>query len=215
MPTDGLKIGIIGGYVSGKATFLNALLKIPCFRMRSNTHNHVIVQIQAGEKNVEWNYMEFNAQDWKKSRADIRFSKTYQRIQAKIPLFLWGNTVFYDFPQINDVALWKKGYIQDVSRMDGLMCILDAEYLLSETNKRILTALVRYNLNAVILNKCDRFFVRLEKTVGEFFPATLWVVIIQPILRSAGRYYHQLDRGWWFQTRPCFKPHPALFLSTG
>ena len=35
-----------------------------------------------------------------------------------------------------------------------------------------------------------RFFVRLEKTVGEFFPATLWVVIIQQILRSAGGYYH-------------------------
>ena len=60
-----------------------------------------------------------------------------------------------------------------------------------------------------------RFFVRLEKTVGEFFPATLWVVIIQPILSSAGRYYHQLDRGWHFQTRPCYKLHPALFLSTG
>lgn len=156
MPTNGLKIGIIGGYVSGKATFLNALLKTSCFRMRSNTHNHVIVQIQAGEKNVEWNYMEMETQDWKKSRVDIRFSKTYQRIQAKVPRFLWGNTVFYDFPQINDVALWKKGYNQEVASMDDLICVLDAEYLLSETNKKILATLARHNLSAVILNKCDR-----------------------------------------------------------
>ena len=60
-----------------------------------------------------------------------------------------------------------------------------------------------------------RFFVRLRKMVGEFFPATLWVVIIQPILSSAERYYHQLDRGWRFETRPCFKLHPALFRAKG
>ena len=60
-----------------------------------------------------------------------------------------------------------------------------------------------------------RFFVRLGKMAGEFFPATLWVVIIQQILRSEGRYYHQLDRGWRFPTRPCFKPHPANFRATG
>ena len=172
MPTNGLKIGIIGGYVSGKATFLNALLKTSCFRMRSNTHNHVIVQIQAGEKNIEWNYMGMDSQDWKKSRVDIRFSKTYQRIGVKIPRFLWGNTVFYDFPQINDITQWKKDYIQEVARMDDLLCVLDAEYLLSEINKKILATLARHNLSAVIINKCDRIdeILGLRTQLQELYP---------------------------------------------
>lgn len=55
MPADDLKIGIIGGYVSGKATFLNALLKVPCFRMRSNTlasnfENFCIMEVESQKK---------------------------------------------------------------------------------------------------------------------------------------------------------------------
>ena len=41
-----------------------------------------------------------------------------------------------------------------------------------------------------------RFFVRLEKTVGEFFPATLWVVIIQPILRLVMGLSRRLEERW-------------------
>ena len=156
MPVDDLKIGIVGGYVSGKATFLNALMKAPFFRMRSNTHNHAIIQIQAAtEKKIVWRYMEENARDWKKSREDIRFSKTWKRIRVEIPGFLWGNTVFYDFPQINNVEQWVGENIRDVSQMDSLVCVLDAEYLMSETNRKTLTVLADHNLAAVVLNKCD------------------------------------------------------------
>ena len=55
-----------------------------------------IIQIQAAtEKKIVWRYMEENARDWKKSREGIRFSKTWKRIRAEIPGFLWGNTVLY------------------------------------------------------------------------------------------------------------------------
>ena len=57
-----------------------------------------------------------------------------------------------------------------------------------------------------------RFFVRLEKMVREFLTATLGVVIIQPILRSAGLYYHQLGHGWHFQTRPLKRDEVKVFI---
>ena len=157
MPTNDLKIGIIGGYVSGKATFLNALFKAPYFRMRSNTHNHTTIQIRAvaGEKDVVWSYMDEDGKNWNKSQEDIRFSTSWKRIKAEIPCFLWGSTSFYDFPQINDVVQWEKENIQEVSQMDGLVCVLDAEYLMSERNKKMLAILSEYNLIAVVLNKCD------------------------------------------------------------
>lgn len=67
--------------------------------------------------------------------------------------------------------------------------------------------------NQRFLPEFFRIFVRLEKMAGDFFPATLWVVKTQPVLRSAGGYLHQLDRWWRFETRRVSKMQKGLFLS--
>ncbi|MGN0867203.1 MAG: dynamin family protein [Oligosphaeraceae bacterium] len=158
MVYEGSKIGIVGGYISGKATFLNALMKAPYFEMHSNSHNHIPIEIVKSENNsFSWNYQEYDKKTWQQSSKDIRTSKLYSRIRVKIPHFIWGDTVFYDFPQINDISIWKKNNEDIVKRMDVLLFIFDAEYVMSSANKKILECLYPKNGKAfsIILNKSD------------------------------------------------------------
>lgn len=158
MSYKGLKIGIIGGYISGKATFLNALIKAPCFEMHSNSHNHIPIEIVKSENNsFSWNYLGNDKKAWQQSNKDIRTSKLYSRLRVKIPQFIWGDTVFYDFPQINDISIWRKDNESIVKRMDVLLFIFDAEYTMSSANKKILEYLYPKNGKtvAIILNKSD------------------------------------------------------------
>jgi len=158
LPASNLKIGIVGGYISGKATFINALLKTPCFSMRSNTHNHIPIVIQrATNEKVSWEYIASGKRGWTPSRDDIRCSQDHQLIRAKIPCYPWGDTEFYDFPQVNDITTWESEHISLVNQMDFVISIFDAEYVMSLANKRTidLLASIENKLLAIILNKCD------------------------------------------------------------
>ena len=158
MPTHNLKIGIVGGYISGKATFLNALLKAPCFSMRSNTHNHIPIAIQrATNEKLSWEYNDGGKRGWTPSIDDIRCSESHHQIRVKIPCYLWGDTVFHDFPQINDITAWEREYISLVKQMDFIISIFDAEYAMSLINKKTIDQLSSADdkLIAIILNKSD------------------------------------------------------------
>lgn len=179
MPTHNLKIGIVGGYISGKATFLNALLKVPCFSMRSNTHNHIPIAIQrANNEKVSWEYNDSGKRGWTPAIDDIRCSQNHQQIRVKTPCYLWGDTVFHDFPQINDITTWERENTSLLTQMDFIISIFDAEYAMSLINKKTidLLSLAEDKLIAIILNKCDvvdkisdlagqmeMFFARQEK----------------------------------------------------
>lgn len=151
-----LKIGIIGDFASGKATFLNALFKAPCFEMNS-THNRVIVEIKASKTSeMIWRYRNNDAEEWKIDLTDIRSSSKYAQITVEIPFFHFNQAIFYDFPQINDLNSWEKDYLSKALQMDYIIYILDAEYALSEKNHNTAHLLCKECKNLVIiLNKSD------------------------------------------------------------
>lgn len=158
MSTHNLEIGIVGGYISGKATFLNALLKAPCFLMQSYTHNHIPIAIQrATNEQISWEYIDNGERGWTPSIDDIRCSQNHNQIRVKIPYYLWGETVFYDFPQINDIATWERENMSLVNQMDYIILIFNAEYAMLLINKKIIDLLSSTGdkLIAIILNKCD------------------------------------------------------------
>lgn len=157
MSANGLKIGVVGGYVSGKATFLNALLKTPCFPMRSTGHNHSIVEIhRAVDETSSWDSMDSEDRRWLRSLENIREGNGHLRIRTNIPCFLWGDAVFYDFPQISDILAWKREYLSFVEKMDLIVTLFDAEYVMALANQKIMDCLVPLEKKiAVILNKCE------------------------------------------------------------
>ena len=98
-----INIGVLGGYASGKATFLNALFKAPCFEMKSHTHNNTIIEIKESKTpQMSWfrsvwslfsklRFLHWMFFDWKKST--LFFTKI-SNISGKIK----EDIVFPDFP---------------------------------------------------------------------------------------------------------------------
>lgn len=126
--------------------------------MRSYTHNHIPIAIQrATNEKISWEYTDSGERGWTPSIDDIRCSQRHQQIRVKIPCYLWGDTVFHDFPQINDIAAWERENMSLVKQMDYIISIFNAEYAMLLINKKTIDLLssTEDKLIAIILNKCD------------------------------------------------------------
>ena len=151
-------IGILGGFASGKATLINAILQYPFFGMYRQRHNTKIIKIQKSDtQTIEWLYRCFNEKQWQKSTCSLRHvkQKNIESIKVLVPCDLLSQINIYDYPAINSNEDFPSS--DDVKKLDFGIIAIDAEYAEKRVHSDIIKFLsqVLNNKLLVLLNKSD------------------------------------------------------------
>lgn len=165
-----ITIGIWGGYASGKATFINALLQYPYFIMSRMKHNSKKIIIQGGNtEHIEWFFKENDEKAWCKSTCSLRHVRqsSIKIVKALIPNFCFTNLIFHDFPVL--CSLDDFHAFENKSIIDYGVLVLDAEYAEKKIHFDIIHCLIQYlNDNLIILLNKSELLDSPDETVLEF-----------------------------------------------